>query len=339
MMQHKSEVIKNSTIANEMEETAKADKMAVRCAKKEVRLKAKEEKRSAKKKKTQPQEQQIYIPKVEYVFPKKTDEQIIEVDQQRKIELDNKYYDRLSKKIFKFGQFFYNILFSLTAFPIARLRYHLKVEGRKELKPYMKQLKKEGFITVSNHVFLWDYVVLCAAMRMGVPKVPAWNKVIYSRFGGIFTMAGVVPIPTDRSTFRKFYTFIGNVFKHGKRNKWLHIYPETGLWYYYVPIRPFKKGAATFAYQYNKPIVPVGYSFRERKGISRLWDKKHPFVTVHISPPIWPDKTKPKTEAVEELNEKVRLAVMHSVGIKDEEENQRLMKEYTYEDGHYYTTI
>ena len=203
----------------------------------------------------------------------------------------------------------------------------------------MKKLKKEGFITVSNHVFLWDYVALCAAMRMGVPKVPAWGKIIYSKFGGWFSLAGIVPIPNDRTTFKKFYEFIGDIFKHNRGNKWMHIYPETGLWYYYVPIRPFKRGGAVFAYQYDKPIVPVGYSFRERKGLSKLFQRKHPFITVHISEPIWPDKTKEKRVAVDELNEKVRLAVMHSVGIKNEEENQKLMQEYKYENGHYYTQL
>ena len=341
------------TLSQSNDETAGTPAIKTR---KELRLEKKLVKREAKRKKKEEKrakksagatnagagangESSVYIPKIEFVFPEKTDEQIIEVDHKRKIKLDKKYYDRLTKVIFKIGQFFFKIIFYTIAFPLVRMRYHLKVEGRKELKPYMKLLKKEGFITVSNHVFLWDYVALCAAMRMGVPKVPAWGKIIYSKFGGWFSLAGVVPIPNDRTTFKKFYEFIGNIFKHNRHNKWMHIYPETGLWYYYVPIRPFKRGGAVFAYQYDKPIVPVGYSFRERTGISKLWQRKHPFVTVHISEPIWPDKTKEKREAVDELNEKVRLAVMHSVGIKDEEENQRLMNEYKYEDGHYYTQL
>jgi|GEM_PF-842693 len=282
----------------------------------------------------------VFIPRIPFVFPKNTDEQIIEVKKKRKIKLDKKYYNSLTGFLFKIGQFFFKIIFYLIAFPLCRIRYHLKVEGRKNLKPYMKRLKKEGFITVSNHVFLWDYVALCASMRMGVPNVPAWGKIIYSKFGGLFSMAGVVPIPEDKTTFRKFYNFIDDILKHNKRNKWMHIYPETGLWYYYVPIRPFKKGAATFAYQYDRPIVPIGYSFRERTGLSRLWHKKHPYVTVHICPPIWPDKTKEKRVAVEELTNQARMAIMHAVGIKDEEENQRIMDEhYKYEDGHYYTNL
>ncbi len=279
----------------------------------------------------------MYIPKIKYVYPEKTDDQLIKVDKKRKVKLDPGYYDHLKRFMFKLGQFFFRIAFVCIAYPAVYIRYHLKVEGKKNLKPYKKTLKKNGFITVSNHVFLWDYVALCASMKMGLPNVPAWGKIIYSKFGGIFSLAGVVPIPEDRVTFRKFYRFIDGVFK---RNKWVHIYPETGLWFYYVPIRPFKRGAAYFACQYNKPIVPVGYSFHPRKGISKWLNKRDPYVHVHIGAPIYPDMTLERNEAVEKLNTQIRQTIMHMVGIESEEENERIMREcYQYEDGHYYTEL
>lgn len=279
----------------------------------------------------------MYIPKIKYVYPEKTDEQIIHVNQTRKVKLNGSYYDALKKITFKIAQFFYRIVFCLVAVPLVKLRYHVKVEGRKEFKRHKKFLKKYGFITVSNHVFLWDFPTLCVCMKMGFPNVPAWGKIVSSKFGKVFSLAGVVPIPEDKSLFRNFYGFIDGVFKE---NKWVHIYPETGLWYYYVPIRPFKRGAAYFACQYNKPIVPVGYSFRERKGISRLWNKKDPFVTAHIGEPIMPDLTLDKREAAEKLNKQIRDKIIEMVGIKSEEENERMMKElYTYENGHYYTEL
>ncbi len=278
----------------------------------------------------------LYIPKIEYIYPEKTDEQIITIKKKRKVKLDTKYYNRLTKTSFKIGQFFFKILFWLIAYPLCWMRYRLKVEGRENIKKNKKQLKKEGFITVSNHVFLWDYVCLCASMRMGLPNVPAWGKVIDSRFGGIFSLSGVVPIPEDRNVFRKFYEFMGDVFK---QNKWVHIYPETGLWYYYVPIRPFKRGAALFAHKYNKPIIPVGYSFSERTGWRKLFFKKSPLVTVHISPPVYPDYTLEKRESIAAMTKKIRDAVMHSVGIESEEKNEELKKFYKYENGHYYTTV
>ena len=279
----------------------------------------------------------MYIPKIKYVYPEKTDEQIIHVNQTRKVKLNGSYYDALKKITFKIAQFFYRIVFYLVAVPLVKMRYHVKVEGRKEFNRHKKFLKKYGFITVSNHVFLWDFPTLCVCMKMGFPNVPAWGKIVSSKFGKIFSLAGVVPIPEDKSLFRNFYGFIDGVFKE---NKWVHIYPETGLWYYYVPIRPFKRGAAYFACQYNKPIVPVGYSFRERKGISRLWNKKDPFVTAHIGEPIMPDLTLDKREAAEKLNKQIRDKIIEMVGIKSEEENERMMRElYTYEDGHYYTEL
>ena len=279
----------------------------------------------------------MYIPEIKYIYPEHTDDQIIKVKQKRKVVLNEKYYNSLKKVAFKVGQFFFRIIFIFIAYPLVRIRYHLKVEGRKQLKKYKKKLKKNGFITVSNHVFLWDYVALCASMRMGLPNVPAWGKIVSSKFGKIFSLAGVIPIPEDRRFLVKFMGFIGDVFKE---NKWVHIYPETGLWYYYVPIRPFKRGAALFAYNYDKPIVPVGYSFRERKGISKWIFKRDPFVTVHIGEPIYPDKTLKKREAIDKLNTEIRNKIIDMVGIKTEEKNESIIKEYyQYEDGHYYTTL
>lgn len=279
----------------------------------------------------------MYIPEIKYIYPEKTDEQLIEVKHKRKVKVNGKYYKKLKKFTFKFGQFIFRIVFILIAVPAVKIRYHLKVEGRKEFKKYKKTLKKNGFITVSNHVFLWDYLALCASMKMGFPNVPAWGKIVYSRFGGVFSYAGVVPIPENRSVFRSFYDFMRDVFQE---NKWVHIYPETGLWYYYVPIRPFKRGAAYFACTYNKPIVPVGYSFRERKGIARWFNKKDPFVTAHIGEPIYPDMTLNKKDAAEKLTEQIRTKIREMVGIPSEEENERIIKEnYKYEKGHYYTTL
>ena len=279
----------------------------------------------------------MYIPEIKYVFPKETDSQIISVDEKRKVKVDKKYYRNLKRWTFKVGQFFFRILFTLIAVPLVKIRYHIKVEGRKQFRKHKKLLKKTGFITVSNHVFLWDYLALCVTVKMGFPNVPAWGKIVYSKFGNWFSLAGIIPIPEDRKVFRAFYDFVDDVFKE---NKWVHIYPETGLWYYYVPIRPFKRGAAYFAVQYDKPIVPVAYSFRERKGLSKLIFRKDPFVTAHIGEPIYPDKNLPKREAVDKLNEQARTKIMEMVGISSEEENQRIMNEYyKYEDGHFYTKL
>ena len=113
MMQNESEAIQNSETViadssmNAMNNDAKADKIASRNAKKEAKKAKKAAKKEAKKKKNDNKEETtVYIPKIEFVFPEKTDEQIIEVDHQRKIKLDKKYYERLTKTIFKVCQFY-----------------------------------------------------------------------------------------------------------------------------------------------------------------------------------------------------------------------------------------
>ena len=279
----------------------------------------------------------MYIPKTEFIFPEKTDDQIFKVRYKRKVKINRQYYNRLKTFVFKFVQFFFRILYVLIAFPLVKIRYHLKVEGKKQLKKYKKTLKKDGFITVSNHVFLWDFVALCETMKMGFPKVPMLNELIYSKYGGIFTLAGAVVIPKDRNAFRGFYGFMDETFK---QNKWVHIYPEKGIWYYYAPIRPFFRGAAYFACTYNKPIVPIAYSYRERKGIAKIFNDKDPYITVHIGEPVYPDMSLPKREAETKLNKEIRNKMIKMAGFSSEEENDRVAKQnYRYENGHYYTVF
>ena len=88
-------------------------------------------------------EDDVFIPKIQFIYPEETDEQLIEVNKKRNVNLDVKYYKRLTKVLFKIGQFFFKILFVLVAHPLVRIRYHLKVEGRENLKKYRKILKKE----------------------------------------------------------------------------------------------------------------------------------------------------------------------------------------------------
>ena len=78
----------------------------------------------------------MYIPEIKYIYPEKTDEQLIEVKHKRKVKVNGKYYKRLKKFTFKFGQFIFRIVFILIAVPAVKIRYHLKVEGRKEFKRY-----------------------------------------------------------------------------------------------------------------------------------------------------------------------------------------------------------
>ena len=47
-----------------------------------------------------------------------------------------------------------------------------------------------------------------------------------------------------------------------------------------------------------------------------------------------------KRDAVEKLNNEVRMKIIEMVGIETEERNEEIMQEYyKYEDGHFYTKL
>ena len=84
----------------------------------------------------------------------------------------------------------------------------------------------------------------------------------------------------------------------------------------YKPLRPFQKGAFTMSYKYGKPLLPCVITFRERKGIFRLFGPKElPLLTVTIGEPIIPDTTQPRKTEVERLRQVAHEQMTHMAGI------------------------
>ena len=51
------------------------------------------------------------------------------------------------------------------------------------------------------------------------------------------------------------------------------------------------------AYKYDIPVIPLVYSYRERKGLYRLFGKRNePCVTLHVGEPIFFDKNANRKE-------------------------------------------
>lgn len=70
------------------------------------------------------------------------------------------------------------------------------------------------------------------------------------------------------------------------------------------------------SYKYNKPLLPCVITFRERKGIFRLFGSKNlPLLTVTIGEPILPDTTKPRKIEVERLREVAHNQMIKMAGI------------------------
>ena len=149
---------------------------------------------------------------------------------------------------------------------------------------------------------MWDYLCVLKAIRPHLQYHPGWKTNFEGPNAFFIKWVGGIPVPTGNlRAMGKFQSAIGDVLKDGK---WLHFFPEGSMWFFYPDIRPFKQTVFKLAVKHNKPIIPMGFSFRPRKGIFKLY-KRRPCVTLNIGEPI--DMTTiNKEEQTQYLEDKVK---------------------------------
>lgn len=234
-----------------------------------------------------------YRHELDYTYPERSDGHMLKLKCTRKINLDENYEYMPRGVRFRIERALVVFLLHLIVFPIMHLTHGLRIYGRKNLKKHKKELKG-GAITVSNHVFMWDYLCVLKAIRPHISYFPAWKANFESGFQPFMRILGGMPIPEDDvHAMMAFKRGMDEVVKSGR---WLHVFPEGSLWYFYPDIRPLKLAVFTYAAKYNKPLIPISMSFRPRKGFRRIFGKG-PFVDLHIAEPIYADASLPTRDA------------------------------------------
>ena len=193
-----------------------------------------------------------------------------------------------------------------------RCHYGLQIEG--DLRKYKEQLR-DGAVCVCNHVFVFDALgVNAACQRFRQVRIPMFAKHFNGKGWWILWQAGGVPIPETREGIRKYNEAFD---EYARRKMWFIIFPEAVRWNMYTPIRPFKRGAFSMAYKYDRPVIPVVYTYRKRRGIYRLFGKKDtPCVTLHVGKPIWFDKSANRKEELDRVCRETHEAMERMAGIE-----------------------
>lgn len=205
-------------------------------------------------------------------------------------------------------KFFVNIML--------RVKMGLRVRGRQVLKQHREGLKN-GAITIANHVYRLDCpCVLIAVKAKHTTRIPMFAPNFRTKDSFFLNLVGGVPIPEPEAGMSAMKKFNEAFDEFNRRGWWFHIFPEACRWDMYKPLRPFQKGAFTMSYKYNKPLLPCVITYRERKGIFRLFGPKDlPLLTVNIGEPLYPDTTQPRKQEVERLREVAHAQMQQMAGI------------------------
>jgi 1-acyl-sn-glycerol-3-phosphate acyltransferase len=233
------------------------------------------------------------------VSPKNLDAEIIEES--------FPFYDKSVRARFLRGV--YNFVLYAFMVPATKFRYGLKVKGKKNLRKNRKLLKN-GAITVSNHVFDWDYFCVRAATFPHIEFVTIWKHNMFRSLGVSMHRTGGIPVPDTYGGLKAFDRALMDLMKD---KRWLHFYPEGSMWLYEETLRPFKKGTFSFALRGNKPVIPLAISYRPPRGLYRWFKKGYPLITISIAKPILPDFTLPTIDAIEKMRHEAETAVASQI--------------------------
>lgn len=219
-----------------------------------------------------------------YDYPEKYDDHMLIVPDLAKLPVTDENYPFINNSFFfNFCRLIVYFFTYTIALPIIKISLGLKVKGKEILKSN-KDLLKNGAITVCNHVHMWDYICVLLAIKPVKQYHAAWLTNLKGPNRYLIRLVGGVPVPPNIEGIKKFDETVSQTLSDGK---WFHFFAEGSLWFYYDKIRPFKKGAFTYAVRNQKPVLPLVISYRERTGITKLFSKK-PMLDLTICEPVLP---------------------------------------------------
>ena len=221
-------------------------------------------------------------------------------------------YTYLDKSLkFKIVHFFIYFFTWILAFPLNKIRYGIRIEGREKIRQNRK-LFANGVMTVCNHVHRWDMICVLQAMRYRKAWIPMYAQPFRGKDGFLMKSIGGIAIPEERSGLREFDKALDEL---RAAKQWIHIFPESCSWKFYAPLRPFKIGAFNMAYRYALPVIPMIISFRPRTGWRMLFLEDEPLLTIHVGDPILPDLNASRKEEVARMRDAAHKTMLDMVGI------------------------
>jgi len=231
--------------------------------------------------------------------PEVPQEEIIEVNNSKKIDFNKPYRFIYTQWWFNFVALPFYMLAFITAQLCSLFFLGLKVVDRKKVR---KTMRKNGCIVVSNHCHYFDTVFASAILfpkRLHVSVVQRNFEVPKVRI--ILRLVFAFPIPSSASGLKMITKSVGEVLKKKQHVMFL---PEGNLVYLSQTIYRFRLGAFQQSYYHQAPIVPMVYVLKHRRIFGKEMPKNWVKMICVFGDPVMPipftgDSTAPKKELQE----------------------------------------
>ena len=204
------------------------------------------------------------------------------IAKEKQIKDNYKYLPRRGLIVNFLKFFFYYFIAIPVLWLFLKLKFGVKVKGKKNLKKI-----KGGYILIGNHSSVADPCI--ASVMVAWPKknfIVANKEAVEVPVGRFFTKTlGALPLPDQPKGLANLSNAIGKILRKGRC---VTIYPEATIWPYYTGLRPLPSASFHYAVKNDAPVVPFAVTYRYAKGKNYL--KKKPKINVTVLEPIYPNK-------------------------------------------------
>ncbi len=193
-----------------------------------------------------------------------------------------------------------------------RLAFGFRVKGRENLRA----LGAGGAVAVCNHVHPMDCTMVDRALlgrRVYYLTLDSNFRIPVVRH--IIRWLGAVPVSRSPEQIRAMFAAMESGLSGGAV---VQVYPEGVLIPYHRELGSFRNGAFRMAVDSRVPVLPMVIRQQPPEGLYRLYKRK-PCLHLEILPPVYPDLSLPRREAVATLNRTCR-AQMEARLLSEKEE-------------------
>ncbi len=212
----------------------------------------------------------------------------------------------------------YRIIAVPLTFLMGKILYGLRIKNRRALK----KLRGTGFYMYGNHTqkMMDAYTPgLCVFPRKAY-IVTGREAVSIRGIRSVVGMLGGIPVPDGIKAYAPFRSALKT--RIGEKSA-VAIFPEAHIWPWYTGVRKFSDISFDYPAESGVPCVAFVTTYRRRK----IFKNRHPYLTVTLSDPLYPDPTLKRAERRLDLRDRVYAFMEETVSSPDNYEFIRYEKE------------